>query len=387
MKTATITFVLENQRQVLPSGKIKSYIKRHYFIISLLMSFVLAFYAYRITHNFWETSDPKDEGSILSPFALHKVTYKEYITNQPAHDESLQPKLYYPRICPAGHFSCAKPIPSFIFAGSELSGAFSIFQILKKHPQVSKDSVNHSNQTTVFSKADSFDEENAFERYMSQFPFVNEENQKLLVGEYAPQYLYSSYFAAKRIKETLPQVKASYSKEPIARAYLQYLKENSDSKLSFESLVDLELPTLRRCGYTSYQTGWEGFVRCHQGSEIAASWKTLNDSYAFNSLAKSLYYPALQPFLSHFSSSQLFVMKTEDVETNSTRALTQLALFLGIDPTLFPESPDLKSIRHPGLSIQFRLQKVFREINKRLTELFETSIADFKIWPYDVDQG
>jgi hypothetical protein len=43
---------------------------------------------------------------------------------------------------------------------------------------------------------------------------------------------------------------------------------SSDSKLSFETLIDLELPILRRCGHTSTQTGWEGFVRCHQGSEI-----------------------------------------------------------------------------------------------------------------------
>jgi hypothetical protein len=42
----------------------------------------------------------------------------------------------------------------------------------------------------------------------------------------------------------------------------------TDSKLSFETLIDLELPILRRCGHTSTQTGWEGFVRCHQGSEI-----------------------------------------------------------------------------------------------------------------------
>lgn len=44
--------------------------------------------------------------------------------------------------------------------------------------------------------------------------------------------------------------------------------ELNDSKLTFEALIDLELPILRRCGHTSTQTGWEGFVNCHQGSEI-----------------------------------------------------------------------------------------------------------------------
>jgi hypothetical protein len=49
---------------------------------------------------------------------------------------------------------------------------------------------------------------------------------------------------------------------------MKYLLEVNDSKLTFETLIDLELPILRRCGHTSTQTGWEGFVSCHQGSEI-----------------------------------------------------------------------------------------------------------------------
>lgn len=48
----------------------------------------------------------------------------------------------------------------------------------------------------------------------------------------------------------------------------QHVVEVNDSNLTFEALIDLELPILRRCGHTSTQTGWEGFVRCHQGSEI-----------------------------------------------------------------------------------------------------------------------
>ncbi|KAG1473248.1 hypothetical protein G6F56_001059 [Rhizopus delemar] len=316
------------------------------------------------------------------------MPFKGYITNQPALDLSLHPKLYYPRHCLNTQTTCAKPVPSFIFAGSELSGASSIFQLLKQHPQVSQGSVDHSNQTTVFNTMDYFDEGNAFEKYMAEFPFVDDKNQDCLVGEFAPQYLYSSYFAAKRIKETLPQVKIIFFlRDPIIRAYQQYLKENSDANLSFENLIDLELSTLRRCGYTSYQTGWEGFRRCHQGSEIRASWKTFNDSYAFNSLAKGIYYPALQPFLQHFPSSQLFVMKIEDVLQDPAQSLDQLARFLGIDPTFFSAVPKLETPSQPTLSTQYRLQKVFREVNKRLVELFDESNTQFEEWTYDIDRG
>lgn len=50
-----------------------------------------------------------------------------------------------------------------------------------------------------------------------------------------------------------------------------------------------------------------------------------------------MYYPALVPFLQHFPSSQIFIMRTEDILLNPSSSFQRLAQFLDIDPTYFAE--------------------------------------------------
>lgn len=200
--------------------------------------------------------------------------------------------------------------------------------------------------------------------------------------------------------------------------------------MTFESLIDLELPILRRCGHTSTQTGWEGFIRCHKGSEIRASWKVSNDDQlGFNFLSKGMYYPALEPFLNHFPSSQLFIIRTEDILLNPSSSFQQLSKFLDIDPTFFAErnfyqddqlteqellsfnsmqniqsaiKPKHNHHHHskiqpfftlinvneePKLSTRYRLQRVFRHLNDKLIDIFDHSKTNFNAWIYDVDRG
>lgn len=87
--------------------------------------------------------------------------------------------------------------------------------MLKQHPQVAAASVDNTGPTAnhVFDRQ-AFDEANAFDSYISQFPFLKddvlaamEETRNWIVGENAPHYLYNSHLTAKRIKDTLPHVK------------------------------------------------------------------------------------------------------------------------------------------------------------------------------------
>lgn len=165
-----------------------------------------------------------------------------------------------------------------------------------------------------------------------------------------------------------------------------------------------------------------------------------------------MYYPALVPFLQQFPSSQLFIIRTEDILLNPSSSFQQLARFLDIDPTFFsernfyqdeqlteaelistpPENSidvnDKKSVNHhynhhydhhsnvfiqtarpprlhvnnnhrdnhpffssnndePKLSTRYRLQRVFRDLNHRLLEIFDNSKTYFNGWVYDVDRG
>jgi hypothetical protein len=126
--------------------------------------------------------------------------------------------VYYPRNCPHHQHSksCAKPVPSFIFAGSEFAGASYVFRMLKEHPQVAAASVDnsHPNHTTHVFDSEDYDEADAFDSYIAQFPFLKddvlatmEEKKNWIVGENAPHYLYQSHLTAKRIKDNLPHVK------------------------------------------------------------------------------------------------------------------------------------------------------------------------------------
>lgn len=88
--------------------------------------------------------------------------------------------------------------------------------MLKEHPQVVAASVDNSHPyhaTHVFD-SENYDEADAFDSYIAQFPFLKddvlatmEENKNWIVGENAPHYLYQSHLTAKRIKDNLPHVK------------------------------------------------------------------------------------------------------------------------------------------------------------------------------------
>ncbi|KAI8643733.1 P-loop containing nucleoside triphosphate hydrolase protein [Parasitella parasitica] len=488
---ACLAFFTGGRIHTLPSGQVRIIFKWHYFVISVIAACIATTIIIQTTTIAWNTAGPDDDESIFLPFTSKKVPakWRNYITNQPLSHPTHHPKLYYPRNCP--HFtpehskSCAKPVPSFIFAGSEFAGASYVFRMLKHHPQVASASVDNSGPSAnhVFDTQE-FDEANAFDSYISQFPFLKddvlatmEEGRNWIVGENAPHYLYSSHLTAKRIKDTLPHVKLVFLlREPIARAYSQYVHEKSgNSNLSFETLIDLELPILRRCGHTSTQTGWDGFVSCHQGSEIRTSWRVPNDTHSYNSLAKGMYYPALVPFLQQFTPSQLFVIRTEDILLNPSGSFQRLARFLDIDPTYFAERnfyqdeqhlteeellsssadldlyyphlhdstlfdnstttadtekgaemtspainhhlpkaqsmdksaflqqkprhrvlinnqqihpvPYIPSVEEPELSIRYRLQTVYRNLNSRLIYLFDQKMTSFYAWVYDVDRG
>ncbi|KAI9490789.1 P-loop containing nucleoside triphosphate hydrolase protein [Zychaea mexicana] len=273
------------------------------------------------------------------------------------------PKLYYPRQCPTNNRSCAKLVPSFIFAGSELSGTTYIFSTLQTHPQVIG-TVDHQNSGTLFDS----DDEALFEAYLSQFPTLQEEiplDEIVVAGEHAPQYLYRSHIAARRLRELLPHVKLVFIlRDPIDRAYSQYFTGADFETASFETLMETELDILRQCGHTT--TGWEGFVRCHESNEIRVARDSSFNSDATNcteecdittssadekagldSLARGMYYTALLPFLDEFPASQIFVKRTEDFLTNPSASFQLLARFLGIDPTYFSERNFYK---HYGLT-------------------------------------
>lgn len=55
------------------------------------------------------------------------------------------------------------------------------------------------------------------------------------------------------------------------------------------------------------------------------------------------------------------------------------------DTTIPPNSSEEN--KELGLSTRYRLQKVFRSLNNRLVDMFESKEKEFSAWEYDVDRG
>ncbi|KAG1047932.1 hypothetical protein G6F42_029090 [Rhizopus arrhizus] len=49
--------------------------------------------------------------------------------------------------------------------------------------------------------------------------------------------------------------------------------------------------------------------------------------------------------------------------------------------------PYISAAEEPELSTRYRLQKVYRDLNNRLIDLFDQKMASFYAWVYDVDRG
>lgn len=54
--------------------------------------------------------------------------------------------------------------------------------------------------------------------------------------------------------------------------------------------------------------------------------------------------------------------------------------------TTIPPNPSEEN-KELGLSTRYRLQKVFRSLNNRLVDMFESKEKEFSAWEYDVDRG
>ncbi|KAI9284332.1 P-loop containing nucleoside triphosphate hydrolase protein [Umbelopsis sp. AD052] len=315
----------------------------------------------------WSPRLGSDDETVFEPFTNRrsysklKGVLKNKYSESNSRTANVDTQLYYPPNCPWGVQMCAKIIPSFIFAGGELCGSNYIYNTLLQHPQV-LDNVK-TNGHSVFD-SDHYEGSSAFESYLSKFPYLDSDDlhtmttdktgkkRSIISGENAPHYLYKSHLTAKRIRETMPHVKLIFVlRDPIDRAYAQYLEAgHATSGISFETFMNVELQILRRCGHTSTQTGWTGFVQCHQGSEVRASWnmnipldgpepdrRAADRPHGFDSLARGMYSNSLEPFIKHFPPSQILVIRSEDFVHDPSQSFQRIARFLGIDDSVFSQ--------------------------------------------------
>ena len=242
-----------------------------------------------------------------------------------------------------------RSLPDFIIIGAVRSGTTSLYYDICQHQSV---------LTAAYDELGFFDSNYhlGLNWYRSLFPTlfskwaVKQKTQFAITGEDTPFYIWNP-LVAKRILKILPNIKLIILfRNPVDRAYSNYylsVREGSEN-LSFEDAIQVELKNL---------------------DKINDDIKQDVNKYATarSYIAKGFYADQLKIWLELFTSEQLIIVSTEDLESNPQKTLDNIYDFLKIpkNHTLIPEKQKIAS--YP---------KIKDETRKFLIDLYKKSNAE-----------
>lgn len=187
-------------------------------------------------------------------------------------------------------------LPNFLVIGAQRSGTTSLFQVLRRHPQVFIPDLKEVNY---------FFHDNHYRRgvdyYQSVFAAVPPGAQA--VGEASPGYICKPG-VAQRIQELLPAVKLiAVLRNPVDRAYSQYWDNRRflAEPLSFAQTMEVALTP-------EYRHGERGYF------------------------SRGVYINQLENYLELFPRHNLLVLLFEELKQDPAAAFRACFQFLGVDP-------------------------------------------------------
>ena len=218
-----------------------------------------------------------------------------------------------------------RSLPDFIIIGAVRSGTTSLYYNICQHPCV---------LSAAYDELGFFDSNFhlGLNWYRSLFPtlfskWIVKYNKKFAItGEDTPFYIWSP-LVAKRILKILPNIKLIVLfRNPVDRAYSNYhltIREGNEN-LSFEDAIQVELKNLDDAN-----------------NEYDIKKYTIPSSY----IAKGFYADQLKIWLELFNPEQLFIISTEDLESNPQKTLDGVYNFLKISKShkLIPEKKKVAS--------------------------------------------
>ena len=220
-----------------------------------------------------------------------------------------------------------RSLPDFIIIGAVRSGTTSLYYNICQHPCV---------LSAAYDELGFFDSNFhlGLNWYRSLFPtlfskWMVKYNKKFAItGEDTPFYIWSP-LVAKRILKILPNIKLIVLfRNPVDRAYSNYhltIREGNEN-LSFEDAIQVELKNLENTNIE-----FEHDVKKY----------TIPSSY----IVKGFYADQLKIWLELFNPEQLFIVSTEDLESNPQKTLDSIYDFLKIPKNhkLIPEKQKVAS--------------------------------------------
>lgn len=238
-------------------------------------------------------------------------------------------------------------LPSFLCLGAQKAGTTSLQELLSRHPQVFLPRLKEVQYFTLHSDRDPT-------WYAGAYAEARE-NQRC--GDITPYYLFHPAAPA-RIKSLLPGVRlVVLVREPVERALSGYFHSRRlrEERLSIEHAFAAEDQRLAGADEVLRRPG--GRHRSHQ-----------MHSY----LSRSRYEVQIRRYLDHFDSSQILLIRSEDLFADPASEWDRLLPFLGLDSLPLP-GPIPHANR--GRSEATRVDERFRS---RLRERLEPTYVEME---------
>ena len=248
-------------------------------------------------------------------------------------------------------------MPNFIIIGAQRCGTTSLYDYLCQHPQIIPSPVKE-----LFYFDDYYTRPDTW--YRSFFPRKREVEKlekgliaRVITGEASPSYFFHPY-AARRIKETLPDVKLLLVlRDPIERAYSHYnhIRRLNREPLSFEEAIEKEEERIK-----------DDVDKLAKDENYKAD-KRRDYSY----LSRGYYARQLKEWLKYFSLEQLLVIQSEEFYRETPKVYNEIVEFLGLNSYTLPVFEAKNALKYAKMAPETKekLKSYFAPKNEELYEL------------------
>lgn len=204
-------------------------------------------------------------------------------------------------------------LPDFIVIAAPKCGTTSLFRYLEKHP----------NMLSVFKKEIfyfTWHYEKGLNWYKAHFDFKMAKNDHFITGEASPTY-YQTPGAIDRIKAVVPNVKLiAIVRDPVERAYSDFLFRKSIEPLSFEAALRTEAERIAPHVEQLYRDA------SYRSQELVRAY-----------LWSGLYSDHLTPWLNAFPREQFLILNSEALFEHPAETMKTVTDFLNIPPHYLDE--------------------------------------------------
>lgn len=282
---------------------------------------------------------------------LTKEKIRSYLTRWPERALPI-PDIWYRDLT-----AKKRILPSFIIIGAQRCGTTSLYDYLSHHPQIIPSPVKE-----LFYFDDYY--QRPIEWYKSFFP-TQKQREKLerdlvanvITGEASPSYFFHPY-AAKRIKETLPQIKLILVlRDPIERAYSHYnhIKRLNREPLSFEEAIEKEQ---ERITPDIEKLAKDEFYKADQRRD-------------YSYLTRGYYAKQIKEWWKHFPKEQLLIVQSEEFYRETPKVYNEIVEYLGLNSYTLPTFEAKNALKYAKMAPETKekLKAYFAPKNEELYEL------------------